>query len=77
MAGQNDITFTRTGGGLGRPLAGGDHMSAMVFYTTGSLPSGFSSNDRIKKIYSVQEAEDLGVLDPHADETKGTTGGVS
>lgn len=77
MAGQNDITFTRTGGGLDRPLSGGDHISAMVFYTAGSLPSGFSSSDRIKKIFSVQEAEDLGILDTHADETKATGGQVT
>jgi len=69
---ENDINFTRTGGGLGRPLTGEDHYSAMVFYTAGSLPSGFTSSDRIKKILSLQEAESLGIVDTHADETKGT-----
>jgi len=73
---ENDIKVTRTGGGLGRPQSGEDHYSAMIFYTAGSLPSGFSSSDRIKKIFSVDEAEDLGIVDTHADETKGTGGQV-
>lgn len=73
---QNDITFVRAEGGLGRPLAGKDHLSGMLFYTAGSLPSGFSSGDRIKKIFSVPEAETLGIVDDHSDETKGTGGKI-
>lgn len=72
----NDIIFNRIEGGLGRPLPGEDHISGMLFYTAGSLPSGFSSSDRIKKIFSVPEAEALGILDDHSDETKGTGGKV-
>jgi len=71
-----DITFNRIEGGLGRPLPGKDHISAMLFYTAGLLPSGFSSSDRIKKILSVPEAEALGILDDHSDETKGTGGKI-
>lgn len=71
------ITFTRTEGGLGRPLPGSDHISAHLFYTAGSLPSGFTSSDRIKKIFNVAEAEDLGILDQHADETVATGGQVT
>ncbi len=70
------IVFNRLKGGLGRPLAGNDHLSSMLFYTAGSLPSGFSSNDRIKKIFSLSEAEALGIVDDHSDETKGTGGKV-
>ena len=73
---QNDLTFNRGEGGLGRPLPGKDHLSAMLFYTAGSLPAGFASNDRIKKIFSLKEAETLGILDDHSDETKGTGGQV-
>ena len=69
---QNDITFNRTQGGLDRPLLGEDHLSSLIFYTDGDLPSGFTSSDRIKKIFSLAEAESLGILDDHADETKGT-----
>lgn len=71
-----NITFNRTEGGLGRPLPGEDHLSGMTFYTAGSLPSGFATNDRIKKIQSVPEAEALGIVDDHSDETKGTGGKV-
>ena len=72
----NNIIFNRGEGGLGRPLPGKDHLSAMLFYTAGSLPSGFGTSDRIKKIFSLKEAETLGILDDHADETKGTGGKV-
>lgn len=73
---QNDITFNRGEGGLGRPLPGRDHLSGMLFYTAGSLPSGFATDDRIKKIFSLNEAENLGIVDDHSDETKGTGGKV-
>ena len=72
----NDIKFIRQEGGLGRPLAGSDHISSMIFYTAGNLPSGFASDDRIKKIFSLPEAEALGIVDDHSDETKGTGGQV-
>lgn len=71
-----NITFNRLEGGLGRPLPGEDHFSGMLFYTAGSLPSGFASNDRIKKIFSLPQAEALGIVDDHSDETLGTGGKV-
>ena len=71
-----DIVFNIAEGGLGRPLPGKDHLSSMIFYTAGSLPSGFGSSDRIKKIFSIKEAENLGIVDDHSDETKGTGGQV-
>ena len=71
-----DIVFNIAEGGLGRPLPGKDHLSSMIFYTAGSLPSGFGTSDRIKKIFSLQEAENLGIVDDHSDETKGTGGKV-
>ena len=74
---ENGITVTRTGGGLGRPQSGEDHFSSMIFYTAGSLPSGFSSSDRIKKVFSLDQAVDLGIVDTHADETVGTGGQVT
>ncbi|MES2382605.1 MAG: DUF2586 family protein [Bacteroidota bacterium] len=67
----NDVNFNLGQGGLGRPLPGSDFISTMLFYT-GTLPSGFSSTDRIKKIFSVEDAESLGILDTYADETKAT-----
>jgi len=73
----NDVNFNRSEGGLGRPLNGSDHISAMLFFTAGSLPTGFGTSDRIKKIFSLREAENLGILSDHSDETKGTGGQVT
>ncbi len=58
----NDVTFIQGQGGLGRPLAGEDHISGMVFYlSNANLPSGFTTSARIKQVFSVQEAEGLGI----------------
>jgi hypothetical protein len=56
----NEITFIKGKGGLGRPIQGEDHISGMVFYSA-SLPSGFSTSDRIKQVFSVEQAEELGI----------------
>lgn len=67
------ITFTRGTSGLGRPLAGEDHFSGMVFYiANANLPSGFSTSVREKTFFSLQDAEDAGILDTHLNETKAT-----
>jgi hypothetical protein len=43
----------------------------MIFYT-GTLPTGFSSTDRIKQVFSLSQAENLGILATGAgDETVG------
>jgi hypothetical protein len=47
-----NITFVKGNGGLGRPLAGQDHFSGLIFYS-GAFPSGFSSSNRIKNFLSV------------------------
>lgn len=67
----NDVVFVKGQGGLGRPLPGEDYISGFIFYTS-SLPSGFSSNDRIKNVFSIQDAENLGITDTYSDETKAT-----
>lgn len=67
----NDVKFTLGQGGLGRPAVGEDYISAMVFYTN-SLPSGFSSSARVKQIFSVADAEALGILATYADATAAT-----
>lgn len=56
----NDVTFIKGKGGLGRPLAGEDHYSGMVFYCA-SLPSGFTTTARIKQFFSLQDAVDAGI----------------
>lgn len=65
----NDVVFVKGQGGLGRPLAGEDHYSAILFYTA-SLPSGFTSSSRIKQVFSTEDAEDLGIVNTYSDETK-------
>jgi hypothetical protein len=67
----SDIIFQQGSGGLGRPLAGQDFYSAFVFYS-GALPSGFSSNSRIKKFLSPQDAIAAGISYSYADETQAT-----
>lgn len=67
----NDITFVKGRGGLGRALPGEDYISGFVAYT-GSLPSGFTSSDRMHQVFSVEDAEDLGIVDDFSDETQAT-----
>lgn len=67
----NNVTFNRGQGGLGRPLTGEDHFSGFLFYNN-TLPSGFGSSDRIKKIFSVADAEALGIEADYSDETAAT-----
>lgn len=59
---QPNITFNKSTGGLGRALPGKDHYSAFLFYSN-TLPSGFAADDRVKQVFSLEEAEDLGVVD--------------
>lgn len=69
---QNDVTFIRTNG-LGRRDPSKDHISGIMFYTD-TLPAGFTLTDNIKPLLSLQDAEDLGIVDTHADETVATGG---
>ncbi len=66
----NQVNFIKGASGLGRPLDGEDHVSGLVTYSS-ALPSGFETTDRIKKVFSLSEAEDLGITeDSHVGETK-------
>lgn len=67
----NDVVFVKGAGGLGRPLAGEDFISGYLHYSA-SLPAGFSSTDRIKQVFSVADAEALGITNAHLGETKST-----
>ncbi len=70
------ITFNIGTSGLGQPADGNDHLSGMLF-TGATLPSGFSSSDRIKKVFSLQEAVDLGIDNDYSDGTSATGGGFT
>lgn len=67
----SNILFEQGSGGLGRPLAGQDFYSALIFYSS-ALPSGFSSTARIKKFLSTQDAINAGISYSYADETPAT-----
>lgn len=67
----NNIVFVKGSGGLGRSLPGTDYISGLIFYDN-TLPSGFSTNDRIKLIYSVEDAKAIGITNTYSDETKAT-----
>lgn len=67
------ITFNRGTSGLGRPLQGEDHISGMIFYiSNANLPAGFSTSVREKTFFSLQDAENEGILDTNINETKAT-----
>lgn len=69
-----NVNFVQSTSGLGRPLPGTDHVSGMIhYYPSGrTLPTGFSSTDRIKKIFSVADAVALGITNASLGETKST-----
>jgi len=66
-----NINFVKSTSGLGRALPGTDYVSGMLhYYASGAtLPTGFTANDRIKKIFSVADAENLGITGNHLGET--------
>ena len=63
----NDVIFIKGAGGLGRPLAGEDHISGMVFWLTdANLPSGYSTSDRVKALFSIDDAQAQGITEGSA-----------
>lgn len=67
----NDIIFVKGQGGLGRPLTGEDFISALLFYT-GTLPSGWTTTNRVKLLSSVQNAVNNGIKNDYSDATAAT-----
>jgi len=72
--GLNDINIIRTQG-VGGVDPINSHISALLFYND-TLPSGFTTSERIKAIFSVQQAEDLGIVDDYSDETAAVDGEI-
>lgn len=61
------VKIERTNGNIPRSLAGEDHISGLLFYSS-KLPSGFAETDRIKAISSIETAKKLGITsDADAD----------
>ena len=69
-----NINFVQSTSGLGKPLAGTDYVSGYIhYYPTGrTLPTGFTSSDRIKKVFSVADAVALGITNTSLGATKAT-----
>lgn len=61
-----NLTITRTNGNMVRSLAGEDHISGLVFYSS-VLPTaadgveGFTANSRIHSVSSIETAEKMGI----------------
>lgn len=62
----NKLTFNVNTAGLGTPLASNDHKSGIVYYNN-TLPSGFGASDRIKTVFSLAQAEALGIVEGSTD----------
>lgn len=62
----SNVTFIKQKGRLKRTIPGQDYISAFIFY--GLVPSGFSPN-HIQQIFSVTDAEALGIHDDYRDAT--------
>lgn len=70
------IEFNIGQGGLGRPLAGKDYYSGLLF-DMATYPSGFSAPEPIKLVASLEDAENLGILDTGVGETVATGGEIT
>ena len=71
----NDITFEKGQAGLGKALPGEDYISGMIFFKD-TVPSGFTTTNRIKKVLSLPAAVALGIVNDKSDETKATGGNI-
>ena len=54
------VKIERTNGNIPRSIAGEDHISGLLFYSS-KLPSGFSETNRIQAVSSIETAEKLGI----------------
>ena len=66
-----NITIVNGAGGLQRPPAGQDHIAGLIAYMS-TLPSGFTSTDRTKKVLSLNQATSLGINLNYVDATAPT-----
>lgn len=62
MALQRDVKVIIQEGGIGRLPIGKDYYTGLIFQNA-TLPTGFAVDDRIKRIYSIIGAEDLGITE--------------
>lgn len=70
-----NVNVNYLNGGIGGNIPSTDYISALMF-DSDVLPSGFASDDRVKAVYSLQQAVALGITGDSSDETKATGGNV-
>lgn len=58
----SSVTTNVQEGGIGRRAPSNDKISGLMWWSD-TLPAGFDTDDRVKKVYSLAEAEALGILD--------------
>ncbi len=71
MAFGRNIQFVLGQGGIGTPQPGQDYISGMIF-TANTVPTGFSYSVG-QEIFSVVNAENLGIVGDYSDETKASS----
>lgn len=59
------ITTNVQQGGIGRRAPSNDKISGLLWYSA-TYPAGFDANNQNKKVFSLAEAEDLGIVDSDA-----------
>lgn len=69
------ININYQNGAIGGVLPSTDYISAFIFDST-QLPSGFTSLQRVKQIFSLKGAVDLGITNTSIGETKASGGTV-
>lgn len=69
------ININYNNGAIGGVIPSEDFISALVFDSS-VLPSGFSSSDRVKQVYSLNDAENLGITSTSVGETIATGGNI-
>lgn len=67
MGFSNNINFVEAQGGLGTTAPGTDYISSMVFKSS-TTPSGFTFSKAVE-VFSLTQAENLGIVGGFADET--------
>lgn len=67
----NNVVINYSKGGLGTPAVGEDFISGLIIYSS-VYPSGFSAGNEVQEIFSVTEAEALGITNTSIGETQAT-----
>lgn len=72
--GQINVNYTN--GGIGGVVSSTDFISGFIFDST-VLPAGFTTGTTALQVYSIKEAETIGIVNTSIDETKATGGTIT